>query len=240
MGQNDLINAAARRYAATKDPAARAEVAELAQRQLRQVAQAKCNTIPRSVEHGEMLSAANLGMLDALERYKPDMPCNFWTYAQHRIHGSIGDDLRAIDPNARIARNMAVARERFIDDYFKQHGYKPTDEQIEQHLCPSGHGLGSDTRCAVGTDRLPGPKDKSYGSFVTVDSNLPEIDDDDSWRYITKDMQRKQRLAFLLYYREGLTMKEAGQACGVSESMVSKWMTDLAEQFKSLDFAEAV
>jgi RNA polymerase sigma factor for flagellar operon FliA len=55
---------------------------------------------------------------------------------------------------------------------------------------------------------------------------------DDLKRLITKGLAKNERLILLLYYYEGMTMKEIGATLKLSESRVSQMHTAIIERLK--------
>src|SRR4051812_17054860 len=86
--------------------------------------------LPAHVDEGDLVSYGLLGLIAAIERYKPDRDVKFETYAIARIKGAIIDELRAMDWVPRSVRSRAREIERAIAELEAKLGEAPTDEQI--------------------------------------------------------------------------------------------------------------
>ena len=63
--------------------------------------------LPKSVERDDLVSAAIIGLFDALEKYDASKGTKFETYAIWRIRGAILDELRSLDWASRSIRRRA-------------------------------------------------------------------------------------------------------------------------------------
>src|SRR5881397_2983030 len=63
--------------------------------------------LPKSVERDDLISAAIIGLFDALEKYDSSKGTKFETYAIWRIRGAILDELRSLDWASRSIRRKA-------------------------------------------------------------------------------------------------------------------------------------
>jgi RNA polymerase sigma factor for flagellar operon FliA len=63
--------------------------------------------LPKSVERDDLVSAAIIGLFDALEKYDKTKGTKFETYAIWRIRGAILDELRSLDWASRSIRRKA-------------------------------------------------------------------------------------------------------------------------------------
>src|SRR6202022_2317683 len=86
--------------------------------------------LPAHVDEGDLVSYGLLGLIGAIERYKPELEIKFETYALARIKGAIIDELRALDWVPRSVRSRAREIERAIGELEAKLGTAPTDEQI--------------------------------------------------------------------------------------------------------------
>ena len=64
---------------------------------VRVVAKRIVRKTPPNVELDDLISVGVIGLIDAIEKFDPEKGTKFKTYAEHRIRGSILDELRAQD-----------------------------------------------------------------------------------------------------------------------------------------------
>jgi RNA polymerase sigma factor for flagellar operon FliA len=90
--------------------------------------------VPRSVDRGDLHSAAMLGLFQAAQAWEPDRGVTFETFARHRIRGALLDELRNRDWASRrsrtLSRNIAAAH----DELTSVLGRCPTDGEIASRL----------------------------------------------------------------------------------------------------------
>jgi RNA polymerase sigma factor for flagellar operon FliA len=67
--------------------------------------------LPQNVEQSNLVSYGIFGLIDAIDKFDPDLGYKFETYAIARIKGAILDELRSIDWVPRSVRGQARARE---------------------------------------------------------------------------------------------------------------------------------
>ena len=146
---------------------------------------------------GDFAQWASEGLRDAIERFDPGRGFKFRTFAYRRMRGAISEGLRRWDVLGRSGRRAARA-------------------------CPGGRAdkLGSARRFSdiVGADGS-GTEPLNQVGVCGVGSGL---DGSDEWEWLTRGLSRRDRLILILYYREGLTMKEIGAVIGRTESLVSQ------------------
>ncbi len=203
------------------------------------------SSLPDSVELDDLISAGNLGLMDAISNYDPAKGVKFETYCSPRIRGSILDDLREKDHLPRLvrfrAKQLAKARQ-LLEARFS---HKPTESEIAAEL-------GMDTE---EFNRLQ--RDANVVSLLSLDTKNPDADSEkvireievikneksqdplakaekrDLKNLVTKGLTPAEKLILTLYYYEELTMKEIGLTLGLSESRVSQVHSSILARLKA-------
>lgn len=67
--------------------------------------------LPRHVTQDDLRQVGYIGLLDAARRFDPNKGASFSSFAGHRIHGAVLDELRAIDPVGRYRRERTGPRQ---------------------------------------------------------------------------------------------------------------------------------
>ena len=198
--------------------------------------------VPNSVEFNDLVSYGILGLIDAIDKFDPKREIKFKTYAVTRIRGSIFAELRAIDWLPRSVRQKAKEIERTIADLEAKLGRSAKDEEIaeamgvnvdEFHtllLRVSGNSLISmDENWFMndGSDNAPMSIEETLESS---DSYNPDVvaEKDEIKKLIARalmDLPEREKQVLILYYYEGLTLKEIGSILAVTESRVSQLHT---------------
>jgi RNA polymerase sigma factor for flagellar operon FliA len=195
--------------------------------------------LPKSVDTGDLVSAGVFGLMNAIDKFDPANGAKFETYAIPRIRGAILDGLRALDWVPRSVRSRSRSVQDAIALLEHQLGRTPTDEEISAELKISVEELEkwlSDI--AAGS---VGPLD-----HVAMDNTAAEADaqiqpgramEEGELRAamrteISKLPEREQAI-LILYYEDGLTLSEIGEALGVTESRISQIHTKAVLQLRS-------
>jgi len=204
--------------------------------------------LPKSVERDDLISAAIIGLFDALEKYDASKGTKFETYAIWRIRGAILDELRSLDWASRSIRRKARNVEEVARELGQKLGRAATEEEVADALNLSPVELSRLLDEVHGTALLS--LSKSVSSDEEQDYiQLEDIVDDpahkDALDQIETDEAREvlmetidglpeqQRLVVALYYYEEMTLKEIGEALHISESRVSQIHTRAVKTLKS-------
>ena len=82
----------------------------------------------------DLISTGVLGLLDAIQKYDPQRPNTFKTYAEWRIRGAMLDSVRALDWVPRSVRAKAQALTEAYAAIERQQGCPATDEDVAAWL----------------------------------------------------------------------------------------------------------
>jgi RNA polymerase sigma factor for flagellar operon FliA len=193
--------------------------------------------LPKSVERDDLVSAAIIGLFDALEKYDKTKGTKFETYAIWRIRGAILDELRSLDWASRSIRRKARSVDEAARGLAQKLGRAATEEEVADALNLSPAELSRLLDEVHGTSLLSLSKSVSSDEDQDV-IQLEDIVDDpnykdaleiletDEAREVLLDtidsLPEQQRLVVSLYYYEEMTLKEIGEALHISESRVSQ------------------
>ena len=193
--------------------------------------------LPKSVERDDLVSAAIIGLFDALEKYDKSKGTKFETYAIWRIRGAILDELRSLDWASRSIRRKARGVEEAARDLGQKLGRAATEIEVAEALNLSPAELSKLMDEVHGTSLLSlsksvsGEDDQDVIQLEDIvnDPNckdaLEVIENDESREVLLETIDGlpdQQRLVVSLYYYEEMTLKEIGEALHISESRVSQ------------------
>jgi len=204
--------------------------------------------LPKSVERDDLVSAAIIGLFDALEKYDASKGTKFETYAIWRIRGAILDELRSLDWASRSIRRKARNVEEVARELGQKLGRAATEEEVADALNLSPVELSRLLDEVHGTALLS--LSKSVSSDEEQDYiQLEDIVDDPSHKDALDQLEteearevlletidglpEQQRLVVALYYYEEMTLKEIGEALHISESRVSQIHTRAVKTLKA-------
>ena len=204
--------------------------------------------LPKSVERDDLVSAAIIGLFDALEKYDASKGTKFETYAIWRIRGAILDELRALDWASRSIRRRARNVEEVSRELGQRLGRAATEEEVAEALNLSPVELSRLMDEVNGTALLSLSKSVSTDDdqdFVQLEDIVDDPTNKDVLEALESEEAREvllqtidglpeqQRLVVALYYYEEMTLKEIGEALHISESRVSQIHTRAVKTLKA-------
>lgn len=195
--------------------------------------------LPRSVDTGDLVSAGVFGLMNAIERFDPANGAKFETYAIPRIRGAILDSLRALDWVPRSVRSRSRSVQDAISTLEHELGRTPTDEEIAASLKITTEEL-EQWLAAIAAGSV-GPLDHvAMDSAPSENTNelqpghaLEQQELRDAMRSEITRLPEREQAVLILYYEDGLTLAEIGEALGVTESRVSQIHTKAVLQLRS-------
>jgi len=196
--------------------------------------------LPGQVTYDEIVSAAFDGLIEAIEAYDPGRKAAFETFCQQRISGAVKDWLRSLDLQSRTVRTFERQRMSACEALDSRLGRTPNAAEVASEMGLTTERYDHLLRLsrmgrAVHFSAMEPPTDprgRSTGGTWDV-SDARESDPSQRisremfTEYVTRGLSREERLTLILYYYEGLTMKEIGRVLDLSESRVSQIHKDL-------------
>lgn len=185
--------------------------------------------LPNSVDLDDLISAAVIGLLEAVDRYDSSRKVAFEAYAKHRIHGAVVDALREADWVPRSVRRKASRIDEAVSGLREDLGRTPTDSEVAEALGVSARRYDKMRRQAEIRQLL------SLDAPVGEDNRTPLVEAVDSgeedvvarWQHAElkeaavaaiDNLPKRERRAIHLYYLREMSLKEVGAELGVSES----------------------
>ncbi len=201
--------------------------------------------LPDEVDVEDLMSAGMFGLMDAIDAYDLSREVKFETFSAARIRGAILDELRSMDWVPRLVRHrtgkvetarqsieMRTGKPASNDDIAAFLGLE--DEQFEKYLRDSASvSTISLSRNCFQSDGL---KEVREIDVIRDDSQadpVGEVQRKDLKDLLTKGLSRAERLIVILYYYEGMTMKEIGATLDLSESRVSQMHSSILARLKA-------
>ena len=211
---------------------------------VRYIAERVLQTLPRSIELDDLVSAGLFGLFDAIEGFDLKRGIKFKTYCSTRIRGAILDELRTQDWVPRLVRLKAHRVEKAVRDLESEFGREPTAFELAEKL-----GVAIDEVSQVLSEAAPktifslsekwddGEDDRDMEKVdVIEDKRTPNpqqiLNQKDVLRLITSHLTRKERLILVMYYYEGLTMREIGDILELTESRVCQIHSNIMQRLK--------
>jgi RNA polymerase sigma factor for flagellar operon FliA len=198
----------------------------------------------RRVSYDEVRSAAFDGLMQAVESYDPTRATQFEAYCRRRLTGAVLDWLRGVDTQSRAVRRFEKNRDAIIEEHDRRHGFRPPDSDIARDMGMSPARYARLSRRARMGNPIPfsaveHPSRARHGAGRHWDIRDRSAADPTHRvaratlaEYLTQGLARNERLVLLLYYFEGLTMREIGGLLELSESRVCQLHKDILERLR--------
>ena len=195
----------------------------------------KVREVPAHREVDDFISCGLEALIRSLDRYDPDKGATLEQFVWTRIHGAVLDELRRFDWAPRSLRRMERELNRSRERFIVLHGRVPSREELAALLAISSAELDtllSDLdRCEIGSlNAAVSSEDEHAGERLDL---LPSTDLDSDpehaamreravarFRAAFDDLPERERKVALLLHVDNLTLREAGEVLGVSESRV--------------------
>ncbi|MBI4743563.1 MAG: RNA polymerase sigma factor WhiG [Actinobacteria bacterium] len=204
--------------------------------------------LPHSVDQADLISYGILGLIDAIEKFDLSREVKFETYAITRIRGAIIDELRSLDWVPRSVRSRARELENAYMSLENEFKRAPTDTELASRMNISleelQQSLADINRTAIVALDEPwvvGDKGDTISLMDTIESDKAEEplavfeyeETKISLEKAIKELPEKEKMVIVLYYFEGLTLKEIGSILNVTESRVSQMHTKAVFHLKN-------
>jgi RNA polymerase sigma factor for flagellar operon FliA len=211
---------------------------------VRSIAERVLQTLPKSIDVDDLSSAGTFGLMDAINGFDLSRGIKFKTYCTTRIRGSILDELRSQDWVPRLVRLKAHRLDRAIRQLEGELGRSPNQVEIAQVLGISleelqAHEAEANAKTIFslsekwddGDEEKEMEKIEILADRKSVDP-VDTIQQSDALEMITGSLTKKERLIILMYYYEGLTMREIGEIMELTESRVCQIHSNVMARLK--------
>ncbi len=194
--------------------------------------------------YDDFVSAGIVGLLEALDRYNPDMKTSFMTYAKHRIRGAILDELRSLEWMPRSIHEKVRRLERTYAALEKTLARSPSEEELADALGMDVHQfremltqIGAATVAAMAYR----PYEEENTDPIEYPNGICPIDQiiSDEMRTIVanaiRSLPERKSMVITLYYYEEMTMREIGEVLSCTGARISQiYSSALMRLFKVL------
>ena len=212
---------------------------------VRTIAERVLQTLPKSIDVDDLSSAGTFGLMDAIYGFDLSRGIKFKTYCTTRIRGSILDELRSQDWVPRLVRLKAHRLERAVRQLEGELGRLPNQAEVAECLGISleelqAHEAEANAKTIFslsekwddGDDDKEMEKVEILADRKSVDP-VDTIQQRDALDMITNSLTKKERLIILMYYYEGLTMREIGEIMELTESRVCQIHSNVMARLKA-------
>ena len=176
----------------------------------------------------DLVNAGIIGLMDAIDRYDPSKGASLKNYSQHRIRGSIMDEIRSMDWVPYSTRDKARRIGKIYAELENNGNKNPIEQDIAKAM---GMTLDQYYDALLEISRMTiSLLDDIFHDDDEITSDNNTMGDPEKELLMTETealvgeaiekLPDKERLVVTLYYYEEMTMKDIGKILNVSESRV--------------------
>jgi RNA polymerase sigma factor FliA len=239
-----------RRYRETGDRRLRDELVFTYVPLVRHLAYRKVRELPAWCEVDDLVSNGVEGLIGALDRYDPAKGASLEQFVWTRIQGAVLDSLRRLDWAPRSLRRWEREAERAGDDFFREHGRRPTDPELAGKMGIDEAELAARLRDLAVAELTSLDNVSSSGEEeeegIALSQMIPDLEgraDPESeatktlarerFRRAFSHLSDRERRVAVMLYTQGRTLSEIGEVIGVSESRVCQIHGELKKRLRS-------
>lgn len=187
-----------------------------------------------AVDREDFNSAGLVGLLNAIQTYDPAREVKFETYAISKIRWAILDEARKVDSLPRRTRSRTRGVETARRELVQKLHREPTESELAQK---AGLSLGeyrsvvqqqtqAQTRSLDAQTTEEGVRDTgpqiADEAVEDPESSLEQEEMREELVTAMSELSERERTVVTLYFYENLTLREIGQALGLTEGRISQ------------------
>jgi RNA polymerase sigma factor FliA len=194
--------------------------------------------VPRSVDRGDLESAAMFGLYQAAQAWSPDRGVTFEAFARHRIRGALLDELRSRDWASRRVRSLARSAAAARDELTVTLGRRPTDAEVATLLGVSVGAIEANERdIHLASLRSSDAYPDDACAVTTPDDDDPQavLERREELGYLHDAvalLPERLRRVVVGYYVDELPMHALADELGVTESRISQMRSEAVRLLK--------
>lgn len=192
--------------------------------------------LPANVMLDDLIQEGMTGLLDALQRYKPQPNQSFEAYASMRIRGAIYDACRKEDILPRNQRDRLDELEKITQRLEQQLGRLPSEQEI---AAAAGMGM-NDYFQVIDTLVNVLPIDDVPENLLPSDPFADPLEKVAGHEFlgqlveVLKKLPEKQRLMMALHYQEDLSYREIAAVMDLTPGRISQLHTQAMISIRAL------
>jgi RNA polymerase sigma-B factor len=189
----------------------------------------------------DLTQVANVGLLNAIDRFDPSRNVRFSTFAAATIVGELKRHFRDKGWALRVPRRMqeiAVRVNQVLPELAQRHGRAPTIPELAEYLDVTTDDIADamDAVQAYSTASLDAPIGaEGKAPIESIGEDDPSLELLDEWSSLAPAVAalspRDRRVLYLRFFR-GLTQSEIAEDVGVSQMHVSRILSRTLEKLR--------
>ena len=194
----------------------------------------------RGVEYDDLFQVASEALITGVEKYDPDMGTQFTTYITPTVTGIIKNYFRDYSRAVRLPRRVYALSAKIrteTNEYFKEHGVKPTVRQLSEKLGVSEELImeALEYRAPVSLDAtVKGDEGEGllYDVIPYANSGFESFEESESLKTEIEKLDPTEKKVVTLRFVQGKSQSEVGKILGVSQMFVSRAERKIVEKLK--------
>jgi RNA polymerase sigma-B factor len=194
----------------------------------------------RGVEYDDLLQVASEALISGVQKFDPDMGNQFTTYITPTITGIIRNYFRDYSRSIRLPRRVYAMSARIkneINEYYKEHGVKPTVKQLSEILdIPEEEIIETmESHAPVSLDSTVKGDDSDvplYEVIADESDTFENLEDREALKTEIAKLDDTEKKLMSLRFIHGKSQAEAGKILGVSQMFVSRSERKIVEKLK--------
>lgn len=205
--------------------------------------------LPPQVMLDDLIQSGMLGLIDAVQNFKPEQAASFEAYAMIRIRGEIIDHMRAFDWTPRTVHQNSRAVRAAETRLSQELGRAPTDSEVANEMQIDIKRLhqirGETVRSQMVCLGETGMSDEVIADLPMIDPLTGRHEDGETPFHalvcseFTKDIARfisqlpeRERQILSLYYDQELNLREIGIVMNMSESRACQLLASAQDHLR--------
>lgn len=210
-------------------------------------------TLPNTISTEDIAGYGVEGLIDAIEKFRPERNVKFETYALLRIRGAVIDRIRSLDWVPRGAQKRFKKIHQAIATLQGRLGRQPRTEEIaaelelpKEKVEASIAEMESHTLISIYDKRDSSGESAEIIDTIqdkNIDDPLVQLENRDVKNELSRALGKlpeRERMLLALYYHENMTLKEIGGILNISESRVCQLHAQAVMKLRKLLSAREV
>lgn len=194
----------------------------------------------RGVEYDDLFQVASEALISGVEKFDPDLGVQFTTYITPTVTGMIKNYFRDYSRAVRLPRRvyaLATRARAETNEYFKEHGVKPTVKQLSEALGTTEELImeALEYRAPVSLDATVKNEDGEgllYDVIPDGGSGFESFEDAEALKTEIEKLDPTEKKVVALRFGQGKSQSEVGRILGVSQMFVSRAERKIVEKLK--------
>ncbi|MDW3215780.1 MAG: sigma-70 family RNA polymerase sigma factor [Ilumatobacteraceae bacterium] len=189
----------------------------------------------------DLTQVARLGLVKAADRYEPDRPTTFESYARPTIDGEIRRHFRdrtwalSVSRTSKDLRSLVLGTSERLEQRL---GRPPTDEEIAQRANLDRDAVTTTLHAnaayrTTSIDREDGEHGNIADRLVATNLQLPEPVERLDVVRLVQNLDTRSKKVLYWYYFEDRTQKDIGSELGIGQVQVSRLLKSALRRLRS-------